>query len=293
MRTIQLLAAAAMFAAMPAGAKPLVTEQFKSSAVISIDPARAYVLVRGAGMDLKLLKSPTESEQAEYKAERSEALVKAREKYAKAMKRYQSELRAYEAADQNERLRIGKPEKPEEPTEENFAFRSMASDNFVTVWGGRVFDKGGPQTAHLIAVPPGTYRVYGQVLEAPNGGAFGFCLCMGSVQFEAVAGTITDMGTMRYPKSEALRDKVDPSWNGLTPGKGGLTVMRVEPADAHTYVPPALASLPRVSATYGAAGKVDNFFGVMVDRLTALPGVLSYRGDDVIDEKTGSAVGVH
>ncbi|NUT01492.1 MAG: hypothetical protein HOP96_10995 [Sphingomonas sp.] len=98
---------------------------------------------------------------------------------------------------------------------------------------------------------------------------------------------------MRYPKAEALKDKVDPSWNGLTPGKGGLTVMRVEPAGADTYVPPKLASLPHTGASYRAAGKIDNFFGVMVDRLTALPGVLAYHRDEVIDERTGTALGSH
>jgi len=67
--------------------------------------------------------------------------------------------------------------------------------------------------------------------------------------------------------------------------------MRVEPADAETYIPPKLESLPRTPASYRAAGKIDNFFGVMIDRLTALPGVLAYRRDEVIDEKTGAAVG--
>jgi len=66
--------------------------------------------------------------------------------------------------------------------------------------------------------------------------------------------------------------------------------MRVEPADSSTYVPARLASLPRVQASYRAAGKVDNFFGVMIDRLTALPGVLAYRRDEVVDERTSSVV---
>jgi len=288
MRSIHLLAAAvAAFVAMPVAAKPLATEQFKANAAIAIDPAKAYILVRAAGMDLKLLRVATESERTAWQSDRAEALAKAKEKYAREYARYQRDLEYWK--DQGDHgMNVAKPEKPIEPTDANFNFKALESDNFVTVWGGRVFDKGGPKTAHLIAVPPGTYRLYGQIFEA---GGTGFCLCMGSVQFDAAAGTITDMGTMRYPKAEALKDKVDPSWNGLTPGKGGLTVMRVEPADAETYIPPKLESLPRTPASYRAAGKIDNFFGVMIDRLTALPGVLAYRRDEVIDEKTGAAVG--
>jgi hypothetical protein len=287
MRAIHYLAAAGAFVAMPAVAKPLVTEQFKANAEIAMDPAKAYILVRAAGMDLKLLRVATEAERATWNSERAEALAKAREKYAKEDARYQRDFKYWQDSGDHG-MNTLKPEKPIEPTDANFNYKALESDNFVTVWGGRVFDKGGPKTAHLIAVPPGTYRLYGQIFEA---GGTGFCLCMGSVQFDAAAGAITDMGTMRYPKAEALKDKVDPSWNGLTPGKGGLTIMRVEPADAETYIPPKLASLPRVAANYRAAGKIDNFFGVTIDRLTALSGVLAYRRDEVIDEKTGSAIG--
>ena len=286
MRAIHLLAAAAAFLTVPAAAKPLQTEQFKASAEIAIDPAKAYILVRAAGMDLKLLRVATEAERTAWRTERAEALEKAKAKYAKALATYQRDLEYFNDS-RKTGMSVPKPDKPTEPTDANFAFKALESDNFVTVWGGRVFDKGGPKTSHLIAVPPGTYRIYGQIFEA---GGTGFCLCMGSVQFEAAAGTITDMGTMRYPKAEALKDKVDPSWNGMTPGKGGLTIMRVEPVDSETYIPAKLTSLPRTPATYRAAGKIDNFFGVMIDRLTPLPGVLTYRRDEVVDEKSGAAV---
>lgn len=289
MRAVHLLAAAAALIAAPAAAKPLVTEQFKANAQVSVDPSKAYILVRAAGLDLKLLRVATEAERAAWQAERAEALAKARAKYTKSYASYLRDLEYYQESRETGMSRP-KPDKPIEPTDSNFAFKALESDNFVTVWGGRVFDKGGPKTTHLIAVPPGTYRIYGQIWETGNGSGTGFCLCMGSVQFDAAAGTITDMGTMRYPKAEALREKTEPSWNGLTPGKGGLTAMRIEPADANTYVPHKLASLPRVPASYRAAGKIDNFFGVMIDRLTAMPGVLSYRRDEVLDEKTGAEV---
>ena len=291
MRTTHILAvvAAAVALAGTASAKPLLTEQFKANAAIRIDPSRAYILVRSPGMDLQLLRVPDDADRAAYAAERSAALAKAHAKYVKAIASYAREMREYQAGQNTGAVAPSAP--PKEPTETNFAYPSIDSDNFVTVWGGRVFDKGGPRTVHLIAVPPGTYRVYGQIFGANNTAISGFCVCMGSVQFDAAAGTITDMGTIHYPKVEARVDKVDPSWNGLTPGKGGLTAMRVEPASASTYVPAVLASLPRVAAAYRASGKMNNYFGMLVDRLTALPGVLGYDRDEVVDERTHTPVG--
>jgi hypothetical protein len=282
-------AAAALAFAGPAGAKALQTQQFKANTAISIDQGWAYLLVRSPGMDLKLLKSPNDADRAAFASDRAAALAKARAKYPKALENYEADLKLYQDS-VKQGAPLPEPEKPVEPTDENFAFRSIDSDNFVTIWAGRVFDKGGPRTAHLIAVPPGTYRIYGQIFDGTNGSETGVCLCMGSVQFDAAAGTITDMGTIHYPLAEAAADKVKPNWNGLTPGKGGLTQMRVEPADSSIYVPPSLAGLPRVPAKYRAAGKIDNYFGVMIDRLTPLPGVLSYRRDQVVDEQSGTAL---
>jgi len=292
MRAIPFILSAIALAGLStaAAAKPLETVQFKSNAAVGIDPAKAYIMVRSPGMDLELLRVATASERADYDRDKAEAFVSAKAKFERDTAKYADALKDYEIAVSNGVVNYYKPEKPIEPTEANFAFRAIESDNFVTIWAGRVFDKGGPRTVHLIAVPPGTYRIYGQILQAPNGSSSGTCMCMGSVQFDAPAGTITDMGTIHYPLAEARADKVEASWNGLTPGKGGLTSMRVEPPDSSTYVPAQLASLPRVAATYRAAGKVDNFFGVMIDRLTALPGVLVYRRDEIIDARTGTAV---
>ncbi|HEU5285653.1 MAG TPA: hypothetical protein VFU20_03960 [Sphingomicrobium sp.] len=290
MRILMLIsAAAAAFAAhAPAAAKPASSQQFKAGTAISLDPAKAYLLVRSPlNLDVKLLREARPDEVEAYKAERSAALEKARSKYARKLAGYERDIKAWNAMSANARAGQVKPERPVEPTDDNLAFKAIESDKFVTLWGGRVFDK--PSQARLIAVDPGTYRLYGQMIEGNNGSMLGFCLCMGSVDFDAAPGRITDLGSFRYPLAEALRDKVKPSWNGLTPGKGGLTGMRVEPMRPADPVPASLASLPREAAAYRAAGKIDNFFGVQIDRLTALPGVLSYRRDEVVDERSGGA----
>ena len=292
MRNMMLISAAAatIVLAAPAAAKPAFSQQFKANTAVSLDPAKAYLLVRSPlSLDVKLLRDARPDEVQAYKAERAAALVKARAKYARRLAGYEGDIKAWNSMRPEARVGQTKPERPVEPTDENLAFKGMESDKFVTLWGGRVFDK--PSQARLIAVDPGTYRIYGQMIEGNNGSMFGFCLCMGSVQFDAAPGRITDLGSFRYPLAEALREKVKPSWNGLTPGKGGLTGMRVEPMRPADPVPASLAALPREAAAYRAAGKIDNFFGVSIDRLTALPGILSYRRDEVIDERAGAAVG--
>lgn len=281
-----LIAAVALAAVLPSAAyaKAAPSKQYKASESVIIDPSKAYILVRmDGGLDIRLLREPTDAEQSEYATERAAALAKAKAKYVKAKASYDTDVAVWNKADPEDRTLMVRPEKPVEPTDANLAFRAIESDKFVTVWTGRVFDK--PTRARLLEVQPGTYRLYGQMMEVQNGAA-GFCLCMGSVQFDASPGKLTDLGTLHFPIAEA-RGK-DPSWNGLTPGRGGLTAMRVAPDEA--AVPAKLATLPRVPAEYRAAGKIDNFFGVMVDRLTALPGVLAYKRDQVIDERTGVAV---
>ena len=42
-------------------------------------------------------------------------------------------------------------------------------------------------------------------------------------------------------------------------------------------------------ADWRAAGKIDNFYGLLIGRMPPVPGVLAYERDTVIDLKTASA----
>lgn len=284
MRVRFLIVAALATAAASASAKPLPTEQFKAKSPVSIQSDRAYLLVRKAGIDLVLLRTPTEPEKLAYTAERAAALVKAKAKYVKQIKTYERELEHYKDSKRSGTAAVP-PEKPIEPTEASFAYRAIESDKFVTIWGGRVFEG----DAQFIAVPPGTYRIYGRIFTGANG-SMGVCMCMGSLEFDAAAGTITDLGTLHHSPQPGVAVKEVPTWNGLTPGKGGLTSLAVIPATPNVSVPARLAGLSRAPAAYRASGKIDNFFGVMVDRITALPGVLAYERDTVVDVASGQRV---
>ena len=48
-------------------------------------------------------------------------------------------------------------------------------------------------------------------------------------------------------------------------------------------VDPRLSSYKVVPASFKAAGPVPNYYGVQVDRMTAIPGVLGYDRDKIID----------
>ncbi|HLL31602.1 MAG TPA: hypothetical protein VK403_11445, partial [Allosphingosinicella sp.] len=57
------------------------------------------------------------------------------------------------------------------------------------------------------------------------------------------------------------------------------------PPDPAMPRPARLSGLPVVAADLRAAGKMPNYFGIEIDRLPAVPGVLAYERDKVVDVK--------
>jgi hypothetical protein len=132
-----------------------------------------------------------------------------------------------------------------------------------------------------MAVEPGTYSLYGRMALGQNGTTIGTCLCMGSVKFQAKAGQIVDLGMLHYPAAEASKEERN--------GHVRLASHALTPFDSSMSVPARLAGLPVVPADLRAADKMPNYFGIMIDRLPAIPGVLAYQRDKVIDVKAGGA----
>jgi hypothetical protein len=52
---------------------------------------------------------------------------------------------------------------------------------------------------------------------------------------------------------------------------------------------PRIASLPIRRAEFHAVGKLPNFFGVRLGRIPAMPGVIDYDHDRIIDLAGGEA----
>jgi len=95
----------------------------------------------------------------------------------------------------------------------------------------------------------------------------------------------TDVGTVQtsidaitFPR---MLDKAKPEdVDGLR--SGAITMMRLTPAGT-VGIDPRLSAYKVVPATLKAAGPVPNYYGVQVDRLTAIPNILKYDRDKIID----------
>lgn len=276
MKKLMLLAALPAMIPMTALAKekpPVFVDakQVKDAPAVTLDPTKAYVMLRTAGaMPIAFVRVPTAEDQATYDKVRAAAFEEAREDYAKKLKRWEEDSAA---AAKTPGMTV--PKKPIEPTEANFQFAPFARmANFGMGPFNRFANKGG--TVYLHAVTPGTYRLYGQMDPLLGGG---LCYCMGSVAFDAVAGTITDLGTLGAdPKGAEPPVKGDSS----APRTFAYALTLI-PADANTPVDPRLAALPRTVAQLQPAGKIPNYWGIAVARLPAIAGVLGYERDRVID----------
>jgi len=160
------------------------------------------------------------------------------------------------------------------PKGDDFEFDSLEARFSVNTQLGKVFDRQGGQYVYLIAVTPGTYVLYGHMWQ-DGPGDMDTCFCMGTVKFEAAAGKVTDLGRIRMP------DDWDLPAPPANPA-GILPFVLVPPA---TPLQPAgrLQGLPVTPAVLHAMDKMPNAFGVVIDRLFPIPGVLAYDRDTVID----------
>lgn len=262
--------------AIAANKPPVFVEAkyIKDSPSVTIDPAKAYVLLRTPNaMPIHFVKIASVEDQIAYDKLRNEALTEAKEDYVKDFAKYQRDL-----ALSNKTPGVKTPKLPIEPTEANFQFVQFSQlANFTMGTFNRFSTKEG--SSYLHAVTPGTYRIFGQVDPLLG---MGVCYCMGSVTFEAEAGKIVDVGTMTADLANSgPAEKGDSSSPRLA-----ANALALQPADDATPVDPRLKSIPRIFADLRAAGKIANYMGIAISRLPPIKGVLSYRRDQIIDIKS-------
>lgn len=292
MDALKAIAASALLA-LAASPALAARDQFGDKDPVTIDRTKAYIFYRSQQrVDVRFLREVSADQRARHDAERGAAYEKARAKYETKFAQWQKDSAAFKkVSNPNPSM---KPKRPDEVTEATFAYAPPELGNFVTVKGGREFTKAKPDYSYLLAVEPGTYILYGQISQAPNGSVLGACNCMGSAKFAARAGEIVDLGVLRYPSTEAtvavLAAKPANRALAMEQGLKGTTLHALVPPDASTPLPPKLAGLPVTPAEYRAAGKMPNYFGVLIDRLAPMPGVLAYRRDTVVDVRTGTDV---
>jgi hypothetical protein len=277
------LAAALAAVLAPAAAASAPKDQIGQKDPVVLDPAKSYIFFRARKAPVRFLREEGAEERAAYEAERAAAYAKAHAKYSKKLAEWRKAEIEWRKLPENQRIRVRRPVKPDALTAETFAYPAAEADNWLLVKGGTRFSEGEEGSTYLVAADPGTYILYGQITDTQNG-PIGTCLCMGSVKFAAPAGKIVDIGEIGYPRVEAAKADLE--------GK-------VRSRPSHALVPPEtamprparLAGLPVVAADLRAAGKLPNYFGIEIDRLPAVPGVLAYDRDKVIDVKGGGTGG--
>ncbi len=277
---IAATAAGLAFTAAPVAAQELENEAIELKDIergnASLDPAKGYIFMHSPERrGVMFIKAPNEQDIAEYEAEWREEFEKAKQRYPRRLASW--ERRRERAARSGDHRAT---ERPVEPTEENFAISAIETRLKVFVGPQYVFDKGKHDDGekffqYLQEVEPGTYTLYGPMVDAGNA-VVGQCFCMGTVQFEVKAGEITNLGdmlTMGWAGNDAL---------ALTSAMYLPDPDRVaSPIDYST--PAGLTGLPIVEAELHAAGKVNNFYLVGVSRMPPMDGVLRYERDTVID----------
>lgn len=248
----------------------------KDKPVVALDKAQAYILMRSdMATTLQLMKVPSTEDQVAYDKMRTDAFAEASEKYVKKLASYE---RTKKLADSMKKSGSGTtvtvPEKPVEPTETNFEYLAFGLLSGVSIGPINRFAKQeGGASVYLQAVTPGAYRIYGPMAVVPNGPVMGTCLCMGSVSFEARAGEITDMGTLLV-KPDGVATEAE--------GIRSLNFQLV-PATADMAVDARLKGVAIRPAAYRPIGKLPNYYGIEVSRIAAMPGVIGYDRDRIVD----------
>lgn len=288
------IAAAMMAAIMPLAVSAQDREVARPVAdrpTVTIDPTKGYLLVNAQfAVALTLIREPTAAEIEQWNADRAEALADAQRRYVRQLRRYESDLRLYRSARSSGNRSVREPEVPVEPTEESFQFTpielrqmySFGPQNRFAKSGGSVMVVSGNST-YLTQLPAGTYHLYGPVSVLPNGGAAGYCLCMGTVSFELAAGQITNLGEIINPLARrAATFGESPVPVQMDPDTS-VTAFGIEPATATSAVDPRLSSFTVVPATLRPGRRFANWYGLAVDRISPIAGIIAYRRDQMID----------
>lgn len=244
----------------------------------TLPPDKGYVFVHGPNaLFFRLIKEPNEAERAAYDAQRKAAFETAKRKYPRQLRSWQGDrdiaLKAH--------MKFDRPP-PAEPTEANFSIGPIESRLLVGVGAGTYAkQKGDPgDYSALVALEPGTYRYYGTINPVPGRSTpVGMCTCMGSVSFTVEAGKIANLGDFLWL-----------GWADDDAGRLSSVEWKTDkpPHPADYTLPARLAGIPSAPADLRAAGKIDNFMGLMVGRMPPVPGVLGYQRDQVLDLKAGT-----
>lgn len=255
---------------------------------ITLDPTKGYIMVHAPlPVMVALIRRPNAAEIEEYRKLRAEALAKAHGKWVKAHASWEKSFKFW----QTHGKQPPRPVEPVEPTDANLTFLSLDQYNLFQMGPLFRFAKSKERSTWLAMVSPGRYAYYGPLAFAPQ--PAGTCMCMGTIEFEVKAGEVTDIGTVKLSLADA-RAAASAAGKPLPTTELDLpedvNTVGWQPPVAGDPVDPRLAGYKVVPAELHAGPRFPNYYGVAIDRLTPVPGVLAYDRDRIIDVKTGQEI---
>jgi hypothetical protein len=170
-------------------------------------------------------------------------------------------------------------------------WKDKLESNITEMLAAEPYAQANGEVTLVTAVKPGTYVLAAVAYKGwalVETGLMNTSLCMGTVKFEAKAGTLTDLGEILVAFDDA--PTTIPELANVVAGKSTPApytfAVAIRPAGANTTIPASLDSLPRVNADYRAMPAFPNFAGAMLSRLAPVPDVLDYDKDgEVVDLK--------
>lgn len=168
---------------------------------------------------------------------------------------------------------------------QSFGFDTGKMNNIYGIDLGNGFANQGTMRTFLIEVEPATYVLAG----VANHRAMWQCFCLGTVEVQAKAGVITDLGTILLERAD--RPSSEPELAGVSNlgtmaridyqlFAGAIRPMREGAAPAA-----GVANIPVVAAPYRASSPFVIQSALLPNFLAPLPGVLEYRRGEVFDVK--------
>jgi hypothetical protein len=289
---IKALLAAAILAS-PSALAALDKDQFKAikdTDSVVLDPKQSYVIVQtnsDSGMfsfPMTFLRVPGPAELEDYIVRRKAALEKAHAKWIKKHASWEKQNASWEKASKETRKSMKKPVEPVEPTDTNLAFTPIDIENLVTIGPFNRFSKRDDRSTFLHSVQPGRYVYYANVDIANP--AFGVCMCMGSFAFDVEPGQIVNIGMMMVNFFE-MRQKAKAEGKPMPKDDGdypeGVNVLSWEVPKEGATIDPRLANYRITPAKLQASGRYPNYLGLQIDRMSAIPGILEYDRDKIVD----------
>ncbi len=298
LKIISSLFAVALVVAGPAMASDDdLSKAIKDTKVVTLDPASSYLIVQTNSASsmysfgIAFIRRPDQADLIDYARRRQEALGKAHDKWVKRHAQWQADKAAWEHLPASAQKGVKKPAEPVEPNDQNLSFPAIDMENILPIGPFNRFSKANGRSTFVQRVKPGRYAFYGPMIFAQGVG--GTCMCMGTVQFEIGPGEIVNAGMMTLSFLDAYQKaKTEGSAKPKTmfdlPSDIGVIKWAVP--DHGSIDDPRLAAFKIIPATLHAAGRIPNYYGVEIDRLTVIPGILEYDRDRVVDARTGKIV---